>query len=241
MEREFILSEVRRCAEKNGGVALGRERFAAESGIVESNWSGRYWARWSDLVRDAGYEPGSMQLPYGDQHLLDHLALFVRELGRWPTMPELRLKRRADPVFPSPNTFERFGRRAQLAQAVMSYCEAEGGLDDVAAVCRPVASAALGQRPAVEVAAVVAFGFVYLMKSGRYFKLGRTNAVGRRVYEMAIQLPERVELVHSFETDDPEGIERYWHERFAAKRANGEWFSLTREDVTAFKRRKTFM
>jgi hypothetical protein len=81
-------------------------------------------------------------------------------------------------------------------------------------------------------------GYVYLLKSGRYHKVGRSNAVGRRERELAIQLPEKAKLVHSIKTDDPVGIEAYWHNRFGDRRKNGEWFELTAKDVAAFKRRK---
>lgn len=81
-------------------------------------------------------------------------------------------------------------------------------------------------------------GFVYLLKAGRFHKIGRTNAVGRQERELAIQLPERAKVVHSIKTDDPTGIEEYWHKRFNNRRKNGEWFELTLSDVAAFKRRK---
>jgi hypothetical protein len=77
-----------------------------------------------------------------------------------------------------------------------------------------------------------------MLKAGRYYKVGRSNSVGRREYELGLQLPQRATLVHEIRTDDPPGIEEYWHRRFATRRANGEWFELLPEDIAAFRRRQ---
>lgn len=76
------------------------------------------------------------------------------------------------------------------------------------------------------------------MKSGHHFKVGRSDELERRVKQISVQLPESVTLEHAIRTDDPPGIEAYWHRRFAERRAKGEWFKLTPADLRAFKRRK---
>jgi hypothetical protein len=112
-----------------------------------------------------------------------------------------------------------------LVSRLASFSESHDGLDDVRAICLATTVVATkADEPDEEaerrVRDLVPTGVVYLMKSGRYYKIGRSNSAGRRAYELAILLPEPLKLVHAIETDDPPGIERYWHERFADRRAN---------------------
>ncbi len=238
MSKNHILEEIKRTAEANGGVPLGKRRFLTETGIRESDWSGRFWTKWSDAVREAGYEPNAKQATFDSKKLLEKLAGLVRELGHYPVEAELRMKARTDPDFPSHNTFARFGGKAQVASSLVSWCEVSPGWEDVQAICAPLAVPDSVDDLPVKDDATVPMGYVYLFKSGKYYKIGRSNAPGRRVYELAIQLPERIVTVHTIKTDDPVGIEQYWHQRFSERRKNGEWFELRREDVSAFRRRK---
>lgn len=238
MQREHVLAEIRRTAEANGGAPLGRARFEAETGIREADWLGRHWARWGDALAEAGYPPNELQGRYEDDAVLASLVGEIRRLGRMPTSAELSLRRRGDRTFPSRNVFDRFGPKAAWPKRVAAFCAGRPECADVLAIVAPlvVEGPVAPAEEAGEDAPV--YGFVYLLKSGRHYKIGHTLDVGRRRYDLAIQLPEAVAEEHAIRTDDPPGIERYWHARFADRRKNGEWFELTRADVAAFKRRK---
>ena len=238
MDKEHILCEIRRTANANGGVALGWRRFEQETAIRYYDWYGQHWTRWGDAVREAGFEPNRMSQAYDEVFLVGQLAMLTRRLGRVPTHGDLCLATRNEPEFPSEKVFRRLGSKAQRAGRIIAYCEANHGYDDVAALWRqvptaePVAGAAeTGDTPAT-------VGYVYLLKHGnrREYKIGRTNNLLRREGELGIQLPEKCQPVHYIQTDDPEGVEAYWHKRFASKRKEGEWFALAPQDVRAFKR-----
>src|SRR5437588_9593547 len=61
VSREHILDAIGRTAVD--GRPLGRARFAAATGILDSDIE-RYWARWGDACREAGFEPNTLQGRY---------------------------------------------------------------------------------------------------------------------------------------------------------------------------------
>lgn len=190
MNKQHILDEIRRTAKANGGNALGRDRFEQVTGIRYHDWWSKYWARWSEAVQEAGFAPNAFQDAFTDESLLEKLVAYIRGLGRFPANGDLRIKKRSDPAFPNDKVFDaHFGPRQKLRQAVIEYCQTHPGFDDVVTICGPISLD--DEAPAkVKAAAPVVLGFVYLMKSGKHYKIGKTNATGRREYELAIQLPE---------------------------------------------------
>lgn len=237
MDKQHILHEIKRTAETNGGMPLGRLRFFRETGIKESDWKGKYWARWNDAVTEAGLEPNKKTGAYEEGLLIERFVSLMRELGRFPVVAEIRMKVRTDPSFPNDKTFGRFGSKSEFAAKILDYCRTRSGYDDVTILCTSIAHRPNAKEGDAHGSQTV-IGYVYLMKSGKFYKLGRSNATGRREYELGIQLPEKLKTVHVIGTDDPAGIEGYWHKRFEEKRKNGEWFDLDTADVAAFKRRK---
>lgn len=237
IDKAHILDEIRRTAEANGGAPLGRSRFQCETGIREADWYGKHWRTWGEAVTEAGYTPNELQPAFSEDYLLAKLIELIRELGRFPVAADVRMKARRDADFPSHNVFERLGGKASRAKRLLEYCSRVGEHDDVLALCAPLAEKAKHTDPDAQ-ANLGDVGFVYLMKCGRYYKIGHTNSIGRREYELSIQMPERAKVLHKIKTDDPPGIEEYWHKRFAEKRMNGEWFHLSPAEVSAFRRRR---
>ena len=233
--RQAILDEIRRIAVANNGIPPGSNAFVKATGIPDHKWRGVYWAKWSDALQEAGFAPNQWQTRLDDATILSQLAGIVRSRGQFPSNAEFDLIRRNDSSIPSANAIKRhFPGRPALLAALRKHCLSEPGLSDVVPLL-PIADAPTHQAPR----STVAEGWVYLLKSGDHHKIGRSDQVERRLKQISIALPEAVALVHAIRTDDPSGIEAYWHNRFKDRRANGEWFRLSAADVAAFCRRKT--
>jgi len=231
--KQDIIKAIQKTAKENGGVPLGRGRFQRETGINEYGiW--KFWPSFGEAQKEAGFEPNTLQSAHDLEFLLESMVAFMREISRFPTNADLIGKRHRDSEFPSPGSFDRLGNKQERAEKILKYAE-QKGYADIVELCTPV----IEQHSKTESSDVghgEIVGAVYLFKHGKYYKIGKTNDTVRRGNELKVQLPENLDLIHEIKTDDPSGIEAYWHRRFDSKRMNGEWFDLNSSDIKAFKR-----
>ncbi len=236
VSRDEILAEIRRCAAENDGRPLGKDLFERETGIRETDWAGKYWIRWNDAVREAGMTPNERQGQiHSDEDLLKMLAGLTLDLGHYPIRYELRMHKRTNAGFPTESVIvRRIGDRKAQLSAVKDFGVRTAGYADVAEMCavelKKLPSESEDKGTDSEV------GYVYMIRMDKWHKIGKATNVLKRTGELRITLPSKETLVHTIETDDPYGVENYWHRRFADRQTNGEWFLLTSDDVRAFKK-----
>src|SRR5207302_10865710 len=140
---------------------------------------------------------------------------------------EMRLRKRQNDAFPNHKVLERLGSRPQLAALLSSFCERTGDWPDVVAICQSIAASSPSSTSRSE-EGDFENGYVYLalMKVGREkrYKIGKADIVGRRTRQIAVHLPEDLDLVHAISTDDAYGI------RSEERRVGKEWRSRQRRE-----------
>ncbi|MGH7138611.1 MAG: GIY-YIG nuclease family protein, partial [Pirellulales bacterium] len=224
----------------------GEREFVAATRIKQSAWKGKYWARWTDAVREAGHEPNSMTQKIPEADLIKQLAEFVVDLGHFPVRDEINMQARQASGFPVWQTIKkRYGGMPETAKALLEFAN-ETGNTKLADLCkRRIDHEASKPAPSPngQTSAKPRVGYVYLKysRSLRLYKIGKANDSERRGAGISLLLPEDLVPKHQIRTDCPYILEKYWHSRFRTKRKQGEWFELNTSDVEAFKTRREFM
>jgi hypothetical protein len=243
-EKEFILGEIRRTAAINNNKPLGQTAFLAETCVTEHEWKGVYWARWGDALVEAGFEPLEWNPALDEEEIFKHLASLVRKYQKYPAKAEIQMESRSNKSVPVPTTLRRrLGEKAEIIRKLRDYCLSKEEYTDVVAILAKEVASVKPIRNHSEQAASsknqLPTGYVYLVKSGKLYKIGYSENHWRRKSELHKQTAEGITEIHTIAAiDDAPGIEKYWHNRFSEQRQHGEWFNLSAEDISAFKKRK---
>lgn len=80
----------------------------------------------------------------------------------------------------------------------------------------------------------VAPGYVYFVQEymNGTFKIGKTKHVERRMNLFGVKLPFENKLIYLIQTANYHQTEVAFHKHFSDKRLEGEWFALTKEDIS---------
>ncbi len=238
MTKDAIVKRIRELAAQHGG-RVGSRTFFNETGIKERWLRNQEWyAGWNKLLAEIGIETrdfSTARIP--PSSIAKAVATFIERIGRWPTYDDLARERKRDSSFPGMKVITPLRKSGALAKLIVTLGETDKQFAKAASIAKERIPAVTvdeetGQNEKVK-------GYVYLLRSGRHYKIGKSNDPSRRWREVRLELPDETHQVHTIPTDDPTGIEAYWHDRFAAKRIrNTEFFALDASDVQAFKRRK---
>lgn len=228
--RREIVREIQAMAAANGGKIPARETFARESGIPVHYWRGVFWSNWSEALQESGFKRSPAWRT--DEELLDEYGKYALELKRLPTAPDLRLRSQKKRTSKWGTYSARFGGRDGLHLRLRTHWKGKKRGKEILKLCanRPVRRARGTDMPIVP-------GYVYLMRCGELYKIGKAENVEVRYKELVGLVPQELVILHRIKTDDSYGVETYWHKRFRKKWVKGEWYRLEREEVKVFCRR----
>ena len=239
MNSDHIIRAIREASAKERRPP-GEAKFFKLTGLSRSDlWNAGY-ARYSEALAAAGLAKNSMTTAFDAESMLTKLLSLVVKLGRFPSKGDIKVERKADPQFPSYDAFFQLSGRSypNLRAMLLDHCHVHKIALEIQAMLGQDQNATQASVVSKESTSDRVQGYVYLVKHGCDFKIGRSNDVTRRRREFALLLPQELEHIHVIETDDPEGIEFYWHRRFESRRSRGAWFKLKPQDVAAFRRRR---
>lgn len=74
-------------------------------------------------------------------------------------------------------------------------------------------------------------GYIYILKFEKYYKIGKTININKRLEIISPEMPEKPKIIRSYKSGNIDKDEKYLHEIYKEKRTNGEWFLLSDDDL----------
>ena len=240
MTRNEVIRELQGFAKEIGRTPSAKE-FAEQTGIGQYKLPKYGFENYGQLVKVAGLPPNTFdKTKYDDKDKLCEMVIkIIREKKKWPSRSMLEIKHYENPDnFPAYVTFvNQLGLAGIMAQKVLEYAIDNRVSDDIISICKSARKNFEGNEEIPESVGITR-GEVYLGRQHGNYKIGKARNTDRRREDITLLGAEPFEVIHKITTDDIDGVEEYWHARFASKRLRGEWFKLSLSDVKAFKRWK---
>jgi hypothetical protein len=231
MDKLEILNTIKKAAADNGGKCPTLRNFIQTTGIKERMWLGKYWARWSDAVKEAGVTPSHIIISYDASYLLQKITELILEIKKFPTGPEISLKRNSDKTYPSDNCFfYSFGGKRLLIKEILRYCNDKPELRQVSGIC--LAEYNRLYQPKEKKAEVF---FVYILSKSEKYQLVISDK-----FIIPDEFPKKLpgcSCYRQFQSRETEIIIATWQNDFADKQDGNNWYKLTREDLKLFERK----
>lgn len=76
-------------------------------------------------------------------------------------------------------------------------------------------------------------GFVYLIGTPTFgwYKIGKSKTPEVRVQNIGVLLPFKIEVIGVWKSDRHSWLETHLHDKYAANRINGEWFTFMNHEI----------
>lgn len=183
MNRDQFIQRIRELAAERGD-HIGFRECLKEVGLSEGWLRGQPWFNgWNKLLTDLGLQTRRFEPP--QRNAADSVATLVdlvRRLGRWPTEDELRRERASNKAIASTAYIRKLRRSGELAALLAPYAEADPTNQTlrtlIADASRPEESEIVtSSKDRVQ-------GYVYMLRSGRKYKIGKSTDPSRRFREI---------------------------------------------------------
>ena len=235
LTQEQIISEYKKLKLKLGRVPNARE-FYSETKVTDYSARVAFGGNaYSKIQSEAGDEPRKFCTNGRKEYeFFEIYGRVVRELNRIPTVADW-MHRKEKPTLSGYRHKLKINWK-QMPLAFIDWAINKSDWEDVVDICTSYCKERKLYSENTEVL-TTSYGYVYLIKANRkgQYKIGKTGSPAGRKSQLSQLDPHDRRYEHVLETNDPCGLENYWHRRFEDKKVSGEIFKLSKKDLKAFK------